>query len=149
MLPVQPIYVQASAGPGAADKQVQFVNADGTLSFLWYHIEPGVDWYVECLFEYTDPAAGIRQVPIPKDRMTPMPYDPANPKACDSLNIRMAGLVPVPTSGKIILKVRLLESSAGGVAFPGTNLLGVAAMSPGSPTRWIICSRRWCTRSAT
>jgi len=133
MLPVQPIYVQASAGPGAADKQVQFVNADGTLSFLWYHIEPGVDWYVECLFEYTDPAAGIRQVPIPKDRMTPMPYDPANPKACDSLNIRMAGLVPVPTSGKIILKVRLLESSAGGVAFPGTNLLGVAAMSPWEP----------------
>jgi type VI secretion system secreted protein VgrG len=133
MLPVQPIYVQASAGPGAADKQVQFVNADGTLSFLWYHIEPGVDWYVECLFEYTDPAAGIRQVPIPKDRMTPVPYDPANPKACDTLNIRMAGLVPVPTSGKIILKVRLLESSAGGVAFPGTNLLGVAAMSPWEP----------------
>ncbi|MDQ1763263.1 type VI secretion system tip protein TssI/VgrG [Achromobacter aegrifaciens] len=133
MLPVQPIYVQASAGPGAADKQVQFVNADGTLSFLWHHIEPGVDWYVECLFEYTDPAAGIRQVPIPKDRMTPVPYDPANPKACDTLNIRMAGLVPVPTSGKIILKVRLLESSAGGVAFPGTNLLGVAAMSPWEP----------------
>ncbi|MGX9689216.1 type VI secretion system Vgr family protein [Achromobacter anxifer] len=133
MLPVQPIYVQASAGPGAADKQVQFVNADGTLSFLWHHIEPGVDWYVDGQFEYTDPAAGIRHVPIPKDRMTPLPYDPAKPKACDALNIRMAGLVPVTTAGKIILKVRLMESSAGGVAFPGTNLLGVAAMDPWEP----------------
>ncbi|MGB3436603.1 hypothetical protein, partial [Achromobacter sp.] len=133
MLPVQPMYVQATAGPGAGDKQIQFVSADGNVSFLWYHIEPNVDWFVECLFEYTDPAAGVRRAVIPKDRVTPVPYDPASPKACHAVNIRLAGLLPVPASGKIILRVRLMESAAGGVAFPGTNVLGVAAMTPWEP----------------
>ncbi|WP_447921876.1 type VI secretion system tip protein TssI/VgrG [Achromobacter aegrifaciens] len=133
MLPVQPMYVQATAGPGAGDKQIQFVSADGNVSFLWHHIEPNVDWFVECLFEYTDPAAGVRRAVIPKDRVTPVPYDPASPKACHAVNIRLAGLLPVPASGKIILRVRLMESAAGGVAFPGTNILGVAAMSPWEP----------------
>lgn len=133
MLPVQPIYVQATAGPGAGNKEVQFVSADGYVSFLWHHIDPNVDWFVECLFEYTDPAAGVRRAVIPKDRLTPMPYDPARPKACHAVDIRMAGLLPVTTSGKIILRVRLMESAAAGVAFYNTNMLGVAALSPWEP----------------
>lgn len=133
MLPVQPIYVQASAGPGAADREVQFVGADGTVSFLWHNIEPNVDWFLECLFEYTDPAAGVRRVPVPRDRLTPLPFDAAEPKACHAVNIRLAGLVPIPATGRLILRVRLMESAAAGVAFPETNLLCVAALSPFEP----------------
>ncbi|MGE8656391.1 MAG: type VI secretion system Vgr family protein [Achromobacter sp.] len=133
MLPVQPIYVQASAGPGAGDKEVQFVSADGTVNFLWHHIEPDVDWFLECLFEYTDPAAGVRRVPVPRERLTPVPYDPAEPKACHALNIRLAGLLPIPATGRLILRVRLMESAAAGVAFYNTNLLCVAALSPWDP----------------
>ncbi len=133
MLPVQPIYVQAVAGPGAGDKLIQFVGADGNVSFLWYHIEPNTDWLVQAVFEYTDPAAGVRQIPIPRDRLTPVPYDAAAPKECSALNIRMAGLLPMPTNGKIILRVRLMESAAAGVAFYNSNLLCVAAMSPWEP----------------
>lgn len=133
MLPVQPIYVQASAGPGAADREVQFVSADGSVSFLWHNIEPNVDWFVECLFEYTDPAAGVRRVPVARDRLTPLPFDAAEPKACHAVNIRLAGLVPIPATGRLILRVRLMESAAAGVAFPDTNLLCVAALSPFEP----------------
>ncbi|MFY3135405.1 type VI secretion system tip protein TssI/VgrG [Achromobacter xylosoxidans] len=133
MLPVQPIYVQASAGPGAADREVQFVSADGSVSFLWHNIEPNVDWFVECLFEYTDPAAGVRRVPVARDRLTPLPFDAAEPKACHAVNIRLAGLVPIPATGRLTLRVRLMESAAAGVAFPDTNLLCVAALSPFEP----------------
>lgn len=133
MLPVQPIYIQAVAGPSAGDKLVEFVSADGNVSFLWHHIEPNTDWLVEALFEYTDPAAGVRQIPIPRDRLTPVPYDAAAPKECSAVNIRMAGLLPMPTNGKIILRVRLMESAAAGVAFYNSNLLCVAAMSPWEP----------------
>lgn len=133
MLPVQPIYVQAVTGPSAADKLIQFVSADGNVSFLWHHIEPNTDWLVEALFEYTDPAAGVRQIPIPRDRLTPVPYDAAAPKECSAVNIRMAGLLPTPTNGKVILRVRLMESAAAGVAFYNSNLLCVAAMSPWEP----------------
>ncbi|MCV6904285.1 MAG: type VI secretion system tip protein VgrG [Achromobacter xylosoxidans] len=133
MLPVQPIYVQASAGPGAPDKEVQFVSADGNVSFLWHNIEPNVDWFLECLFEYTDPAAGVRRVPVARDRLTPLPYDPAEPKACHAVNIRLAGLLPIPATGRLILRVRLMESAAAGAAFYDTNLLCVAALSPFEP----------------
>ncbi|MFY1910560.1 type VI secretion system Vgr family protein [Achromobacter xylosoxidans] len=133
MLPVQPIYVQASAGPGAPDKEVQFVSADGNVSFLWHNIEPNVDWFLECLFEYTDPAAGMRRVPVARDRLTPLPYDPAEPKACHAVNIRLAGLLPIPATGRLILRVRLMESAAAGAAFYDTNLLCVAALSPFEP----------------
>lgn len=133
MLPVQPIYVQASAGPGAPDKEVQFVSADGNVSFLWHNIEPNVDWFLECLFEYTDPAAGVRRVPVARDRLTPLPYDPAEPKACHAINIRLAGLLPIPATGRLILRVRLMESAAAGAAFYDTNLLCVAALSPFEP----------------
>lgn len=133
MLPVQPIYVQTSAGPGAADREVQFVGADGTVSYLWHNIEPNVDWFLECLFEYTDPAAGVRRVPVPRDRLTPLPFDAAEPKACHAVNIRLAGLVPIPATGRLTLRVRLMESAAAGVAFPDTNLLCVAALSPFEP----------------
>lgn len=133
MLPVQPIYVQASAGPGAPDKEVQFVSADGNVSFLWHNIEPNVDWFLECLFEYTDPAAGVRRVPVARDRLTPLPYDAAEPKACHAVNIRLAGLLPIPATGRLILRVRLMESAAAGAAFYDTNLLCVAALSPFEP----------------
>lgn len=131
--PVQPFYIRANAGPGAGSTQVQFADAAGDVSFLWYNIDPGQDWFLECLFEYTDPAAGVRRAVVPRDRVTPVPYDPAEPKACHAVNVRLEGLLPVPTAGKIVLRVRLMESAAAGIAFYNTNLLCVAAMSPWDP----------------
>ncbi|WP_445659241.1 type VI secretion system Vgr family protein [Achromobacter sp. CF-sbj1-Ac2-l] len=131
--PVQPFYIRANAGPGAGSTQVQFADAAGDVSFLWYNIDPAQDWFLECLFEYTDPAAGVRRAVVPRDRVTPVPYDPAQPKACHAVNVRLEGLLPVPTSGKIVLRVRLMESAAAGLAFYNTNLLCVAAMSPWDP----------------
>lgn len=131
--PVQPFYIRANAGPGAGSTQVQFADAAGDVSFLWYNIDPAQDWFLECLFEYTDPAAGVRRAVVPRDRVTPVPYDPAQPKACHAVNVRLEGLLPVPTAGKIVLRVRLMESAAAGLAFYNTNLLCVAAMSPWDP----------------
>lgn len=72
-------------------------------------------------------------MPVARDRLTPLPYDPAEPKACHAVNIRLAGLLPIPATGRLILRVRLMESAAAGAAFYDTNLLCVAALSPFEP----------------
>ncbi|MDR6602067.1 type VI secretion system secreted protein VgrG [Achromobacter deleyi] len=128
--PIAPLIIRANAGPGMGDVEMDLLGPDGNPAYLWLNIDPNDDWFLECLFEYTDAAGTVKRAVVPKDRVTPIAGDASEPSACPSVRVRMAGLLPVPTSGRIILRVKLLESAAGGVAFLGTNILGVAVRTP-------------------
>ncbi|WP_454675423.1 type VI secretion system tip protein TssI/VgrG [Achromobacter pestifer] len=128
--PISPLIMRANAGPGVGDANMDLLGPDGNPAFLWLGIDPNDDWYLECLFEYTDPTGTVKRAVVPKDRITPTPDDPAEPNGCARVRVRLAGLLPTPAAGRIILRVKLMESAAGGVAFLGTNILGVAVRTP-------------------
>ncbi len=128
--PITPLIYRGTVGPGAPDILMDLLGPDGNPAFLWLDIDPNDDWFLECLFEYTDATGAVKRAVVPKDRVTPIPMNNAEPSACIRVKLRVAGLLPVPTSGRIILRVKLMESAAGGVAFLGTNILGVAVRTP-------------------
>ncbi|WP_183014582.1 type VI secretion system Vgr family protein [Achromobacter sp. UMC46] len=128
--PIAPLIIRANAGPGVGDVEMDLLGPDGNPAYLWLNIDPNDDWFLECLFEYTDAAGTVKRAVVPKDRVTPITNSTTEPSACLSVRVRMAGLLPTPASGRIILRVKLMESAAGGVAFLGTNILGVAVRTP-------------------
>jgi len=130
--PQHTIYRDAYAGPGERKVYVPLVGGDGASHFLWYGIDND-PWFLNATYEYTDASGQVRRIPIPPDRVFPVPQDQGKPLECPGVGVIVDGLTPTRTLGKIHLNVQLMDSAATGVAFPGTNLLCVAARTPWDP----------------
>jgi len=130
--PQHTIYRDAYAGPGERKVYVPLVGGDGASHFLWYGIDND-PWFLSATYEYTDASGQVRRIPIPPDRVFPVPQDQGKPLECPGVGVIVDGLTPTRTLGKIHLNVQLMDSAATGVAFPGTNLLCVAARTPWDP----------------
>ncbi len=130
--PQHTIYRDAYAGPGELKVYVPLVGGDGAVHYLWHGIDND-PWFLDATFEYTDASGQRRRIPIPPDRVFPVPEKQGVPEQCRGVGVIVDGLTPQRTLGKIHLNVQLMDSAATGVAFPGTNLLCVAARTPWDP----------------
>lgn len=107
----------------------------GKVFYLWNKIVTGEDWLISAEFVPDDPKLPI--IPIPRSAISAIDeYPNFAPGRSKAVLVKVSDLSPIQQTGRVILKVAVVDRFRGGLSFSGGNLI-------------CVCTRAWWSTIGT